>query len=98
MYILLYFKKMFSSKNFVHSSWVPVAHTCNPSFSGGRDQEDHGLKPARQIVHKTLSQKTQCKIRAGGVAQVVECLSSMLEVLVQTPVLPRKKKMAYREK
>jgi hypothetical protein len=26
---------------------VPVAHTCNPSYSGGRDQEDHILKPAR---------------------------------------------------
>jgi hypothetical protein len=24
---------------------VPVAHTCNPSYSGGRDQEDRGLKP-----------------------------------------------------
>jgi hypothetical protein len=24
-----------------------VAHTCNPSYSGGRDQEDHSLKPAR---------------------------------------------------
>jgi hypothetical protein len=23
-----------------------VAHTCNPSYSGGRDQEDHGLNPA----------------------------------------------------
>jgi hypothetical protein len=21
-----------------------VAHTCNPSYSGGRDQEDHSLK------------------------------------------------------
>jgi hypothetical protein len=31
-------------------SWVPVVHTCNPSYSGGRDQEDHCLKPARQIV------------------------------------------------
>jgi hypothetical protein len=28
-------------------SQVPVAHTCNPSNSGGRDQEDHGLKPAQ---------------------------------------------------
>jgi hypothetical protein len=26
---------------------VPVAHACNPSYSGGRDQEDHGSKPAR---------------------------------------------------
>jgi hypothetical protein len=23
-----------------------VAHACNPSYSGGRDKEDHGLKPA----------------------------------------------------
>jgi hypothetical protein len=23
-----------------------VAHACNPSDSGGRDQEDHGSKPA----------------------------------------------------
>jgi hypothetical protein len=26
--------------------WVLVAHACNPSYSGERDQEDHGLKPA----------------------------------------------------
>jgi hypothetical protein len=24
---------------------VLAAHTCNPSYSGGRDQEDHDLKP-----------------------------------------------------
>jgi hypothetical protein len=24
-----------------------VAHACNPSYSGGRDQEDRSLKPAR---------------------------------------------------
>jgi hypothetical protein len=23
-----------------------VAHACNPSYSGGRDQKDHGSKPA----------------------------------------------------
>jgi hypothetical protein len=23
-----------------------VAHTCNPSYSGGKDQEDHSWKPA----------------------------------------------------
>jgi hypothetical protein len=27
-------------------SWELVAHTHNPSYSGGRDQEDHGSKPA----------------------------------------------------
>jgi hypothetical protein len=24
---------------------APVAHACNPSYSGGRDQEDCGSKP-----------------------------------------------------
>jgi hypothetical protein len=24
---------------------VPVAHACNPSYRGSRDQEDHGSKP-----------------------------------------------------
>jgi hypothetical protein len=28
-------------------SWVLVAHTCNPSYSGDRDQEDRGSKPAQ---------------------------------------------------
>jgi hypothetical protein len=34
------------NKVFWHS-WAPVAHTCNPSYSGGIDQEDCGLKPAQ---------------------------------------------------
>jgi hypothetical protein len=28
-------------------SWVPVAHACNPSYSGARDQEDWGSKPTQ---------------------------------------------------
>jgi hypothetical protein len=49
-----------------------VAHTCNPSYSGGRDQEDHSSRAARansstrSYLKKTLQQK-----RAGGVAQDV---------------------------
>jgi hypothetical protein len=27
--------------------WAPVTHACNPSFSGGRNQEDRGSKPAQ---------------------------------------------------
>jgi hypothetical protein len=27
-------------------SWVPVAHACNPSYSGGRYQKNSGSKPA----------------------------------------------------
>jgi hypothetical protein len=49
-----------------------VVHACNPIYSGGRDQEDHGLKPAWgnslwDPIPKNLSQK-----RTGGVAQGVE--------------------------
>jgi hypothetical protein len=33
-----------------------VAHACNPSYSGGRDQEDHSLKLVpRERVRETLS-------------------------------------------
>jgi hypothetical protein len=40
-----------------------VAHACNPSYSGGRDQEDRGLKPAWEnnsrdlILKKNLYKK-----------------------------------------
>jgi hypothetical protein len=37
---------------------VPVAHACNPSYSGGRDQEDRGLMTAWANSSHTLSQKT----------------------------------------
>jgi hypothetical protein len=44
-HITLYLGNFFKTKTYL--SLVPVAHTCNPSHSGGRDQEDRGLKPAR---------------------------------------------------
>jgi hypothetical protein len=50
-----HFQDVFSYKT--KYSPVPVTHACNPSYSGGRDQEDRDLKPAWQIVHGTLSQK-----------------------------------------
>jgi hypothetical protein len=34
-------------KSFFIKSQVPVTHTCNPSYSRGRDQEDHGSKPVQ---------------------------------------------------
>jgi hypothetical protein len=36
------------------------AHSYNPSYSEGRDQ-DFGSKPAQRIVGETLSQKTHHK-------------------------------------
>jgi hypothetical protein len=48
-------------------SWVSGAHTCNPSYSGGRDQEDHSLKPAQEnsvqkkpILKKPITKKGWC--------------------------------------
>jgi hypothetical protein len=37
-----------------HCNWALVAHACNPSYSGGRDQFEANPE---QVVHKTLSQK-----------------------------------------
>jgi hypothetical protein len=41
---LLGFDDELEQKNL--TSWAPVAHICNPSYSGGREQEDHGSKLA----------------------------------------------------
>jgi hypothetical protein len=48
-----------------------MAHTCNPSYSGGYDQEGYSLKPAwansfRDSISPNPSQK-----RTGGVTQGV---------------------------
>jgi hypothetical protein len=54
---------------------VPVAHAYDPSYLGGRDQEDCGLKPAwanssQDSISKNPSQNKQTEQnRAGGVAQ-----------------------------
>jgi hypothetical protein len=47
-------------------SWALLAQAYNPSYSGNRDQEDRGSKPApEQTVHKTLGlEKTQYRNRA----------------------------------
>jgi hypothetical protein len=39
------YKKKKGIKTKRKNCWVPVAHDCNPSFSGSRAQEDHGSKP-----------------------------------------------------
>jgi hypothetical protein len=54
------------------SSQVPVTHTCNSSYSGSRDQEDHSLKPAQgNSSVRSYLEKSLHKNRAGGVAQGV---------------------------
>jgi hypothetical protein len=46
-----------------------VAHVYNPSYSGGRDQEDHGSKPAQANSSHDPILKNPSQKRAGGVAQ-----------------------------
>jgi hypothetical protein len=49
---------------------TPVAHTCNPSYSGGRNQEESGLKaPWENTLRPYLKKKILHKKRAGGVSQ-----------------------------
>jgi hypothetical protein len=50
------------------SIWALVAHTCNPSYSGGRDQEDHSSKPvqAKRFVRLYLKNNQHKKELVGG--------------------------------
>jgi hypothetical protein len=60
------------------------AHTCNPSYSGGRVREDHGSKPIRKNSSgDPILTKTQK--RAGGVDQAVECVPNKCETLNSNP-------------
>jgi hypothetical protein len=45
LFLFLNVGNKFRIKN--KNSQALVAHTCNPSYSGGRDQEDYGSKPTR---------------------------------------------------
>jgi hypothetical protein len=40
------FKHWYRQKK-AKACWELLAHTCNPSYSGGTDQEDHSSQPAR---------------------------------------------------
>jgi hypothetical protein len=65
--------------------WAPVAHTCNPSCSEGRDKEDHSLKTAwaNSLWDPTSKKPFTQKGWWSG---------SKSRLWVQTPVLPKKKK------
>jgi hypothetical protein len=49
--------------------WAPMAHTCNRSYSGGRDQEDCNLRPAWVNSSQDPILKKPITKKAGGVAQ-----------------------------
>jgi hypothetical protein len=66
-----------------------LVHTCNPSYSGGRDRRIEVQSHSRQIVHETLSQKHPSqKINGGG--ELVEWLK--VKTLSSSPSTAKKKK------
>jgi hypothetical protein len=67
---------------------VPVTHTCNPSYSGGRDQEGQGLKPAQA---NSSQEKTHTK------KGLVEWLKIQAQVLQKNLVFQRRQ-MGYSNK
>jgi hypothetical protein len=71
---------------------VLVSYACNPSYSGGRDQEDCCLKPAQENSSPELILKNPSQKRACGMAQVVDCLPSRHEALGTNPITAKKKK------
>jgi hypothetical protein len=52
---------MSALKMFEVLSQALVAHTCNPSYSGGRDQEDQGSKPVQANNLRPYLEKTHHK-------------------------------------
>jgi hypothetical protein len=70
---------------------VLVAHVCNPSYSGGRDQEDRGSKPAqsKQFLRSYFKKPFTKKGWWNG---------SRGRPWVQTPALQKKKRKRKEEK
>jgi hypothetical protein len=58
-----------SGKSACLGSWALVVHACNPSYSGGKDQEIKVRSQPGQAVLETLSQMTLHKNRVGGMTQ-----------------------------
>jgi hypothetical protein len=71
--------------------WMPVAPTCNPSYLGGWDQEDHGSRPAWKNSSKDSMSKITREIWTGGVAQVVDNLLCKCKALSSNSSLTKKK-------
>jgi hypothetical protein len=64
----------FSCQNLAVLSRMPVAHACNPSYSGGRGQEDHSSIPAKENRSQDPISLIPNTSRAGEVVQVVQFL------------------------
>jgi hypothetical protein len=54
VFSLMFFSYEFLKSINIYGSQALVAYACNPSYSGGRDQENLSSRPVGQIVHETL--------------------------------------------
>jgi hypothetical protein len=63
-----------------------MALTCNPSYLGGWDREDHGLRPAWANSSRDHVSKITTAKWTGGAAQVIEHLFASTKSWVQTLV------------
>jgi hypothetical protein len=62
-----------------------MAHTCNPSYLGGWDQEEYGSRSAQEnSLQDLISRTTRAKL-TGGVAQVVKHLLYKHKTLSSNP-------------
>jgi hypothetical protein len=71
---------------------VPVAHSCNPSYSRSRNQEDCSSRLTWVNIWRDIISKIPNTKRASRVAQVVECLPSKHEAMSPNPNTMKKKK------
>jgi hypothetical protein len=55
-----FYRWSFNNDN-TSTSQVLVVHTCNHSYSGGRDQEDRGSKPTQANSSDPISKKLIAK-------------------------------------
>jgi hypothetical protein len=64
-------KKKKKRKKKKKTTWqAPVAHACNSSYLGGRDQKDHSLKShPGKIVYETLSKELNTHTTKKGLAE-----------------------------
>jgi hypothetical protein len=70
-----------------------VAHAYNPSYLGGRDQEDQSSKPAwANSSGDPISKNPSQKNRAGRVTQVIEHLLSKHKALSSNSTVAKKTK------
>jgi hypothetical protein len=69
-----------------------MTHTCNPSYSEGRDQEDPGSKPAQANRLGNPISKTSSTKKGQQMYQVVEYLPCKCETLSSNRSTTTKKK------